>query len=275
MIPIDIVLQGPLQSYTARIADHYTKLPFVNAVVISCWETCPDIDDTMIDWENPKIYVLKSKDVEFPGSWNRNRLVKSSYEGIKATAADYVIKMRGDQIVSLESMAKLYDYYFNKHKVNPKYFGEEPKPLAKIGIMGMCKDYPYHPIDHIFWGRREDLLTLFGIEYDMSWYDEAALKRPYEELYTRSEVYLTTPYVGKYNKEAAKHLIDADTYLKDRASKASEALNTSQEVMEELFLLFPKIQLQWPKNGMQQYHYDVMETERGGHAYWATDADFS
>jgi hypothetical protein len=45
--------------------------------------------------------------------------------------------------------------------------------------------------------------------------------------------------------------------------------------MEELFLLFPKIQMQWPKNGMQQYHYDVMETERGGHAYWATDVDFS
>ena len=275
MIPIDIVLQGPLQPYTARIADQYTKLPFVNAVVISCWESCPDIDDTMIDWENPKIYVLKSEAVEFPGSWNRNRLVKSSYEGIKATAADYVVKMRGDQVVSLESMLKLYDYYFSKSEINPEYFGEEAKPLAKIGIMAICKDYPYHPIDHIFWGRKEDLLTLFGIEYDMSWYDEAVSKKPYEELYIRSEVYLTTPYVAKYNKEAAIHLADADTYLKDKAPKVSEALEVSQEVMKQLFLLFPKIQMQWPKNGMQQYHYDVMETERGGHAYWATDADFS
>ncbi len=39
--------------------------------------------------------------------------------------------------------------------------------------------------------------------------------------------------------------------------------------MDEIFLVFPMIQMQWLKNGMSQYHYDVMSTERGGHMYWA------
>lgn len=274
MTPVDIVLQGPMMSYTAMTADYYTKLPFVNSVIISCWETCPDIDETMISWENPKIYVLKNKDVEFPGSWNRNRMIKSSLEGLKAVVMDYSIKMRTDQIVSLDSMSKLYDYYFNKNKINISYLDNKTKPYSKIGIMGICSDYPYHPIDHIFWGHRSDLLDLFDIPYDTSWYDEAALNKPYEELYVRSEVYLTTPYIAKFHPEAKKHLENPDLYLKDKSPKISETLDLSKQLMEKIFVLFPQIQMQWPKNGMAQYHYDVMATARGGHAYWANDANF-
>lgn len=267
MIALDIVLQGPIQPYTARVADMYTRLPFVNSVILSCWDTCPDIDSSMIDWENPKIYMLKSKDPDFPGSWNRNRLIKSSYEGLKAVVMDYAVKMRADQIVSLESMQMMYDYYFKRCDIDVAQF-EEFWPSNKIGVMGICKDYPYHPLDHIFWGHKHDLLNLFSVEHDMSYYDEKALGRPYAELYTRSEVYITTPYVAKFSKDAEKHRQEPDTYLKDNAPKVLEALESSRKWMPELFITFPMIQMQWPKNGMAQFHYDVMATERGGHTYW-------
>ena len=271
MIPIDIVLQGPLHSYTAKIADHYTKLPFVNCVIISCWETCPDINSSMLNWENPRIFVLKNKDPEFPGDWNRNRMIKSSFEGINSSVSDYVIKMRSDQIVSYNSMMMLYEYYFKRKDIDLKFLGDTKLPHSRIGIMGICRDFPYHPIDHIFWGHREDLLNLFGIEHDLSNMKDKNLSEPFEygDVFVRSEVYLTAPYVAKFSEDAANHVKNPDVYLKDKSEKRSEALETSKKFMDRVFMVFPKIEMQWPKNGMAQYHYDVMATERGGHAYWA------
>ena len=129
MNPIDIIMQGPMHPYTAQIADMYTRLPFVNNVIISCWDTCPDIDDTMISWENPRIYVLKNKDVEFPGSWNRKRLIKSSYEGLKCSVTDYCIKMRTDQIVSNDSMMMMYYHYFDNCKINISFLNKSQRTL--------------------------------------------------------------------------------------------------------------------------------------------------
>lgn len=271
MIPIDIILQGPLQSYTAKIADEYTKLPFVNAVIISCWETCQDIDPSMLSWENPRIFVLKNKEPEFPGDWNRNRMIKSSYEGINSAVCDYAIKMRSDQLVSYDSMMMLYEFYFKRKEISVKFLNNNNQPHSRIGIMGICRDFPYHPIDHIFWGHREDLLHLFGIEHDSFSMADKNPPEPFEygDVFIRSEVYLTVPYVAKFSEAASIHAKNPDLYLKDKSQKRSEALQTSKEFMDKIFMVFPKIDMQWPKNGMMQYHYDVMATERGGHAYWA------
>ena len=270
MIPLDIVLQGPLYPYTLDIANYYsTGLPFVNCVIVSCWETCP-----LVEWDNPRVFLLRNQDVEYPGNWNRNRLIKSSFEGISVAPSEYVIKMRTDQIVSLNSMNKLYKYYFEKNYINVKYLNSSNKPYSKIGIMGICSDFPYHPIDHIFWGHKQDLIDLFNIPYDNTWYDEQTTNKSYDELYIRSEVYLGSYYASRFNKEAKKHLKSPDLYLKGKSLNINESLNLSQKIMEKIFLLFPPIQMKWPKAGLMQYHYDVMATERGGHAYWATDEDF-
>lgn len=269
LTPFDIILQGPLYPYTLDIANHYSTLPFVNCVIISCWETCPQVE-----WTNQRIFLIRNQDTDYPGNWNRNRLIKSSFEGIKAAPSEYAIKMRTDQIVSLDSMSKLYAYYLQRSKISTEHFNSSRKPHSKIGVMGVCLDFPYHPIDHIFWGYKQDLINLFNIPHDTSWYDEENTDKTYDDLYIRSEVYLGSHYAAKFNTEAQKHLECPDLYLKGKSPKIAESLNTSRKLMEELFLLFPPIQMQWPKAGLMQYHYDVMCTERGGHAYWATDADF-
>lgn len=57
---IDIILQGPMHPYTPQIAQEYMKLPFVNRIIVSCWETDPDYPI------NQDILVLKNKDVFYP-----------------------------------------------------------------------------------------------------------------------------------------------------------------------------------------------------------------
>lgn len=267
MIPTDIILQGPVHPYTEEIANYYSTLPFVNCVIVSSWKDSPSLISN-----NPRVFQLQSEDASFPGSWNRNRLIKSSYEGLKVAPSDYAIKMRTDQIVSLDSMNKLYNYYHNGNSTDIKRL--DGKTVEKIGIMGICSDFPYHPIDHVLWGRTKDLIDFFDVPHDTSWYDEQAIGKSYGEIYVRSEVYVTTPYVAKFSIQTQTHLSNPDKYLKDKADSVEEALVESRRVMDDIFLVFPPFQMQWPKNGMMQYHYDVMATEQGGHAYWATDNDF-
>lgn len=267
MIPTDIILQGPVHPYTEEIANHYSVLPFVNCVIVSCWENSPAFNSN-----NPRVFQIHNQDVPFPGSWNRNRLIKSSYEGLKVAPSEYAIKMRTDQVVSHSSMESLYQYYHQKKDATIQRI--DGTPTEKIGVMGICSDFPYHPIDHVMWGRTQDLVDFFNIPHDMSWYDEQAIGKSYGEIYTRSEVYITTPYIAKFSLLAQKHLSDPDKYLKDKAEGVEEALAESKRILDDILLVFPPFQMQWPKNGMAQYHYDVMATEQGGHAYWATDKDF-
>jgi hypothetical protein len=272
MISTDIILQGPVYPYTEEIANHYSTLPFVNCVIVSGWKDSP-----VFSSNNPRVFQLYNDDVSFPGSWNRNRLIKSSYEGLKVAPSEYAIKMRTDQIASLDSMMKLYHYYHEKKDSNLKRL--DGATTTKIGVMGICSDFPYHPIDHILWGRTQDLIDFFDIPYDMTWHDEKSPENKdkcYGQMYTRAEVYITTPYISKFSTIAQKHLADPDKYLKEVAENMCnpEALVESKRIMDDIFLVFPPFQLQWPKNGMNQYHYDVMATYRGGHAYWATDKDF-
>jgi len=267
MIPFDIVLQGPFYPYTLEVANSYSSLPFVNCVIISCWDSC-----SIPEYNNPRVFVIKNRDVDYPGNWNRNRLIKSSLAGIDVAPSEFVVKMRTDQIVSLSSMSKMYEYYLEKRSITSTLLSNYPN--FKIGVMGICLDFPYHPIDHIFWGNRQDIYTLFDIQYDMTYHDESSTDKAYDDLYIRSEVYIASQYVAKYNTLAEKQLQESELYLKGNSPNISESLENSKYIMDELFLTFPPIRMQWPKAGLYQYHYDVMSTERGGHTYWDSTQDF-
>lgn len=260
---IDIILQGPMHPYTPQIAQEYMKLPFVNRIIVSCWETDPDYPI------NQDILVLKNKDVFYPGIGNRNRQIKSSREGLNYVATEYAAKMRTDQLVSFDSMHKLYNYYFNNcESIIPYSNGIFPK--NKIAVHGICKDFAFHPIDHIYWGNTQDLVDLFDVEYDMTEYPKDSKESEFNN-YIRSETYITIPYVARFNIEVKNIIKNPRPYLYDNSENKSEALKISHDIMDKIFTVFPKIQMNWIKYGMQQYHYDVMETERGGHAYWAKD----
>ena len=252
---MDIILQGPMYEYTPAIAREYLKLSFVNNVIISCWDTCPtyDVDENVI--------VVRSSDAPTPGFGNRNRQIKSSRNGFEHVLTEFSAKLRTDQFISESSMHKLYTYYFANCEIART--DERTMPYNKIAVHGMCRDFAFHPIDHIFWGNTQDLIKFFDIEY------ESKSGVPDFNTFVRSETYITLPYVLSYYNEFSYISDNEMDYLMDNSPKRDEALAISERIMPSLFYVFPKIELSWPKYGMQLYHYDVMESERGGHAYWS------
>ena len=87
---MDLVLQGPSDSHSLEIAEHYLQLEFVNKIIISCWE------NDNIDTQNPRIQIIKNVDID-PGYINRNRQVKSSLEGLKRVTTRFSAKLRSDR----------------------------------------------------------------------------------------------------------------------------------------------------------------------------------
>jgi ADP-heptose:LPS heptosyltransferase len=258
-IKLTLVLQGPLHEYTSQIVDEYLKLPFVNSIIVSCWNTCPDYIF------NKKVIVIRNSDVEYSGVGNRNRQIKSTLEGIKHATTDFAIKLRTDQFISYDSMIDIYNFYFNNNKIEIQYLNKKG-PNYKIGIHGICKDFAFHLIDHIYFGHVQDLLEVFSIQYD-----KTVAPSDSEILFNhvvRSEIYITIPYISKFDTRIEDYIKDPLSYLVDNGHKRSDALVTSRELMDKIFVNFPKTNMQWPKYGMKLYHYDIMESEQGGHTYW-------
>jgi hypothetical protein len=250
-----------MHEYTPAIAVEYSKLPFVNNVIISCWDSCPVYDVPS------NITVVRSSDSPTPGFGNRNRQIKSSRNGLEYVLTEFCAKLRTDQLISMNSMNKLYNYYFSNCEVSTEFKNETP--YNKIGVHGVCRDFAFHPIDHVFWGNTQDLVKFFDIDYE-------DMPKPPDGVsdfdhYIRSETYITLPYVIKHYNELSYLNDNYTEYLLDNSSLRQEALAISERLMQTLFYVFPKIELNWIKYGMRSYHYSVMESERGGHAYWSED----
>lgn len=236
---IDIILQGGINNYAMEIANHYLALPFVNRIIMPC--LCNNPNESIVQ-HHEKIYVLNNRLI-YPGPGNRNLQIKSSFEGVKFATTDVCVKMRNDQKVSLDSMQLMYDYY-EKHKTGNTIF-----------VAGIFPTFPFHPRDHIFWGKRQDLLTLFNIPYDFS---------PQTDDYTkvlRSEAYICQWYYSKNNADAAYMVEHRDLYLLDNSMRRNEAIELSERI--KLFRPFPKIAFEWPKYGLTEYHYNYTQQVYG------------
>lgn len=227
----DIVLQGPANNYTAEIANHYAALPWVNKIIISCWngdQITPDLHE--------KIQIVFNKDV-VGGDANRNRQIVSSLNGIKKTTSETVIKMRGDQKVTLESMNLMNDYYDGE----------------RIHVASYFPAYPFHPCDHWFWGPRDLLLQLFDIPLDST---PEQYFGDYETI-TRPEAYIAMWYAAANDYRAVKMVENPQKYIVDDAPNFNEALNVSNEIMDNLFRPFPRVHFDWPKH----YAFDYFNFE--------------
>jgi hypothetical protein len=70
---IDIVIQGPYTDYTDYVAECYLEIPFINNVIISCWEN----DKTPI--QKRRVKFVRSKYPISPGTDNKNMQIVSFY----------------------------------------------------------------------------------------------------------------------------------------------------------------------------------------------------
>jgi hypothetical protein len=147
-------------------------------------------------------------------------------------------------------MQLMYDFYQN-NKYQELFFYDGTKPNNRICVAGMFPTFPFHPRDHIFWGNTRDLIDVFNIPYDLD-----SLSSDYTK-YLRAETYICMWYYAKFDEEIMKYIQEPRKYLVDGAPNIAEALEKSNYLGAKIFKPFPKIDMTWPKYGMEKYHYDV------------------
>ena len=243
---MDIVLQGQYEEYTDEIIDNYLKLPFVNNIIVSCWE-----NDIINEKQSPRIKYVKCSYPLTPGTCNKNLQITTSFTGIKLCETKFSAKMRSDQNYHYESMVKMYEFFIKNYTD------------YKIFVAGIFPSLAFHPRDHIYWGKTKDLYYLFDIplEYN-SLIDKVRLGKyelaEYFNYFIRPETYIGAHYCTRFDDRIKKMLIEPEKYLYDGSPLWSDAYQISNEVLPKAFKAFPmtSIDLIWPKRNTFSYPYE-------------------
>ena len=257
---LDIVLQGPYSSYALDTANQYITLPFVNNVIISCWE-----NDDVPKIKHSGIKVVQSPEPDNRGTGNRNLQIVSSLAGVKRSTAQYVCKMRNDQRYTLDSMWKMNEVF------NKNFDKKIPKGAkGRIFTAGYFKEFPFHPRDHLFWGHRQDLIELFSTPLEPIGLHEKLNMEKVElshlyDCFIRTESYIGAHYCARFNSKIKKYLLMPERYLYDGAPFMKEVMDVSNDILDKVFQCFPRegIDLAWPTYGWEHYPYENQATEFG------------
>jgi len=247
---VDIVVQGGIWPTTKHTVETYLQLPFVNNVIFSSWEE----DLKKIDFDPSKIVC--SSPPEKDGGGNLNYQIISSRNGLKECVTDVVIKMRSDQTIPIEEMVRMKEFYeknTNGHDV------------FVLGLMGVdLPSHPYHPQDHVFWGKIDDVKEIFDIPLsDWTTYKPNGAEDFSKNM--RSPIYLGVYKYSRISETAKKHLENPFEYLLDNAPKRNEAFEEYSKIREECFKPFPPINLDWHKfNQGYPYAFYHEQGERYG-----------
>lgn len=267
---MDIVLQGRYTEYTDDIIESYLKVPFVNNIILSCWE------DDDIHEQSDRVKVVKNQFPLTPGTDNRNLQIVTSLNGIKQVKTDIVIKMRTDQKYTYHSMIQMYHFFMKYKTSEEKFQNDVDLPNGKIFVAGMYPHLLFHPRDHIFWGYSSDLLTLFDIPLEYNGlYDKINVSKDqlykFYPHYTRTETYIGAHYCSNFNDTIKTFLLYPEKYLYDYAPKGRESFEYSEKYSKIAFKSFPRegIHLSWPTKKLDDYPYD--EQKSGYHECWHED----
>lgn len=255
---IDIVLQGRYSDFTNEVIEDYLRLPFVNNIILSCW------DDDNVKHNFEKLQVILNKFPSTPGTDNRNLQIVTSFAGIQKVTTDYAIKMRTDQKYTYQSMLNMYQFFI------------ENRNEDRIFVSGMYPHLLFHPRDHVFWGKKESLMTMFDIPLELNGLiDKVRIEKydlwKYYEHYTRTETYIGTHYCSNYDSRLKIFLLYPNVYLFDNAPKWNEAYQISQELSKKIFKSFPRegIDLIWPSKNLYNYPYE--DQKHGYNECWHED----
>lgn len=249
---LDIVLQGQHSEFTNTIVENYFKLPFVNSIVLSCWndEEYLKLESLYEKYSERLIVVFNEKPFVY-GDDNINLQIVSSINGIRRVDTEYVIKMRTDQLYDYNSMMVMYYFFIENRK---DHF---------IFVPGMYPHLLFHPRDHLFWGKTSDLIKLFDIPLKINNVTDKVriLKQDlwkYYRYFIRSETYVGANYCSNFDDKIKIFLIQPEKYLFDESSNWQESLKVSNMIMKNLFKSFPRtnVDLSWPKKNLNSYPYE-------------------
>jgi hypothetical protein len=241
----DLVLQGECSRYTLKILKKYRKLDFVNRIILSTYESpfCERVKDD--------VEIVFNEMITPRGTGNRNLQINTSRNGLNRVKSEFCAKMRTDQLIRLPSMELMYDYWKKRHED------------GKLFVLGMFRAFPYHPRDHVFWGRTEDVKNLFDVPFDQ----EPSPEHDYRYK-TRAETYIGQFYYARFDPSIEEHIRNPLEFTVDMAPKLGEALEKDFRIRDKIFAPFPRISMAWPKHGLREYHYHIGEQHT---EYWGED----
>jgi hypothetical protein len=243
---IDIVIQGPYTDYTDYVAECYLEIPFVNNVIISCWEN----DKTPI--QKRRVKFVRSKYPSSPGTDNKNMQIVSSLNGLKACETNYAVKVRSDQKFTYDSMLGMYDFFLKNNQKNIHYTYNDKKPYNRIFVSGHYPRYLFATRDHIYWGHTDDLIELFDIPLEHnSLVDTIRVPKDrlgwYVDYFTRTETYIGAHYCSNFDEQINRFLLLPKEHLYDNAIYWYHVKAISDNITRKVFKSFPKsvIDLEW------------------------------
>ena len=245
---IDIVIQGPYTEFTDEVIDLYLKIDLIDNIIISCWDV-----DKIEEYKSDRVkFVRNSVYPSYSGVGNVNMQLTTSLNGVKASKAKYIIKMRSDQKFNHQGMDNMINYFI------------ENKKKETIFICGNIFAHLFHPRDHVFMGYKEDMINLFDIPFEQNdWCQKMGINRnnmsSYMNLLTRPETYIGAYYCSRFDDRVVDMVNDQEKYLYDGAVNWEYAKQVSAEVMPKYFKSFPRkgIDFIWPKNNIYYFPFDL------------------
>tara|TARA_R100000152_G_C6732119_1_gene156672 strand:- start:501 stop:965 length:465 start_codon:yes stop_codon:yes gene_type:complete len=125
----------------------------------------------------------------------------------------------------------------------------------QLFVLGIGTQFPYHPQDHIIWGKKEDLANFFDLPFETA----DATYGPHTDFGTntlRGPIHLGVHYCARFSEKAKLHASQPKTYLLDKAPKFGEAMQEYFKIMDTCFKAFPRVHMEWHKYG-GGYKYDL------------------
>ena len=251
---VDIVIQGIYNDYTDEIIELYLTIPFVNNIIVSCWQN--NKESTNCD----RVTFVRNVPPESAGTDNRNMQIVSSLNGLKKCQSKFSIKTRSDQKFTYDSMMNMYDFYMKNNERALLHQYDYDKPKNKILVAGIYSNLLFSPRDHIFWGNTQDLIDLFDIPLEKNGLIEK-IRIPknrlarYYDYFIRTETYIGVHYCSKFNDELYRVIIKDDEHLYDHAIYWYYTKDLSNNITPLVFKSFPKsiIQLDWSHSSGNLY----------------------
>jgi hypothetical protein len=235
----DIIIQGKYYNFTNELIDEYLKLPFVNNIIVSCWE-----DDSCSE-HSDRVSIIKNNYPELRGNGNVNLQIISSLNGLKRSKSKFSIKIRSDQKYTYDSMMKMYSFFIKNNEKTMSYQYQNDRPNNKIFVSGVYPGLLFHPRDHVFWGNTQDLIDLFSIPIDRNDIcslinvPERGLGR-YFDCFTRGETYIGAHYCARFDDRINRMILNSADYLYDNSINWNHAKELSDNITFKVFKSFPK-----------------------------------
>jgi hypothetical protein len=262
---LDIVLQGQYTEFTNTIIENYLNLPFVNKIILSCWNDDDPLKlESLYEKYSERLIVIFNEKPSVYGDDNINLQIVSSNNGIRKVDTEYSIKMRTDQLYDYNSMMVMYNFFIENRKDH------------LIFVSGMYPHLLFHPRDHLFWGKTSDLIKLFDIPLKINNVTDK-VRIPKQDLwkyygyFIRSETYIGANYCSNFDDRIKIFLIQPEKYLFDGSSNWQETLEVSNTITKNLFKSFPRtnVDLSWPKKNLNSYPYE--DQKYGYNECWHED----